>query len=310
MNAEIEVEHIMGAQSPCSTVDRLIAALAKGQHGVVARHQLRSLGMGRRAIGHRLRVGRLHCVHRGVYAVGHTALTQHGRWMAAVLAAGPDAVLSHRAAAALWRIGPASRLEVTIPYRRAAKPRLVLHQSVLEPDEVTEVDGIAVTTVARTLLDLAAVWPAHRVERAMHEAEVRRLTSPTSLDDLLERHPGRRGSGALRAILAAERLGAQVTRGELEARFLRFVDEHDLPRPATNVLVAGFEVDCAWRERRVIVELDGHAVHVTRVKFERDRERDRVLQAAGWRVVRVTWRQLHEEASGLAADLHALLMLR
>ena len=307
MRDAVDVVGAIRSQTHPASRDGWIAALAERQHGVVSRRQLLALGIDRDRIARRLAQGRLHRVHRGVYAVGHRVLSVRGRWMAAVLAAGPGAVLSHRAAATLHDIAQGGAIEVTVPQKRRRHHGFVTRTATLATDEITEVDGIPVTTVARTLLDLAAVWPAHRVERAAHEAELRRLTSPTSLAALLDRYPRRKGTPALRRIVA---LGAQPTRSELESRFLSFLDDEQLPRPSTNAEVEAFEVDCLWRAERVIVELDGHATHVTRSKFERDRARDRALQIAGWRVIRITWRQLHEEAGDLAADLRALLQIR
>jgi len=294
-------------------VDRLIAFLANRQHGVVSRGQLLAAGIGRRAIEHRLATGRLHAIYPGVYAAGHRVLTPEGRWMAGVLAAGPDAVLSHRAAGALWRLlrWPHAVPEVTVPRSLRSREGLRVHRSRLPADEVTEVDGIPTTTVPRTLLDLATVLDRHRLERAINEAEVLQLTDQLSLPDLLERYPRRHGTRALREILADSRLGLEVTRSELESRFLRFLAEAGLPRPQTNALLPVgqevFEVDCVWRRCGVVVELDGRTVHDTARAFERDRARDRALSAAGWRVVRVTWRQLASEPRTLATDLRKLL---
>jgi very-short-patch-repair endonuclease len=164
-----------------------------------------------------------------------------------------------------------------------------------------------VTGVSRTLFDLAGVLRAHQLERAMHEAEIQRLTDSLSLPELVARHPRRRGVRTIKRILEA---GASPTRSELESRFLRFVRAARLPRPATNVLVLGFECDCVWHERRVVVELDSRTIHDTTAAFESDRARDRAPQAAGWRVVRVTWRQLREEREALAADLTTILRAR
>ena len=143
----------------------------------------------------------------------------------------------------------------------------------------------------------------------MHEAEFLRLADPLSLDDLVDRHRGERGTATIRTILEEGRIGESVTRSELEDRFLAFLDARGLPRPEVNVLVQGIEVDCLWREQRVVVELDGHASHVTRATFESDRARDRILAVAGQRVVRVTWRHLHQEADSLDEDLRGLLKL-
>jgi hypothetical protein len=187
----------------------------------------------------------------------------------------------------------------------------VFHRAQLPADEVTVERGIPVTTVARTLLDLAAVLDRRRVERAIEEAEVRRLDDPLSLPDLVERYPGRRDTGVIRAILAADRIGSTITRSELEERFLALLETYSLPRPELNVPIEArgswLEVDCVWRRWKLIVELDGHASHRTAAAFERDRARDRGLHAAGWRVLRITWRQLDDEAERIEADLRALL---
>jgi very-short-patch-repair endonuclease/predicted transcriptional regulator of viral defense system len=290
---------------------RAVAELAAGQHGVVGRRQLRGLAFGDDAIDRQLGSGRLHQVHRGVYAVGHRLLTQRGAWMAAVLAAGDAAVLSHRSAAGLWGLRPdsRSRVEVTVPASRHQQRAIQFHFAHLPPDEITTVDGIPTTTVPRTLFDLASVVAPNHVERAVNEAEVRRLSDALSLGDLLARYPRRRGSSVIRRILADGLIG--VTRSELEELFVAFLDEHGLPRPKSNVWMQvgtrWIEVDCLWRDQRVIVELDGRHAHDTVAAFERDRARDRALAARGWRTLRVTWRQLHDEPAALAADLRAVL---
>jgi very-short-patch-repair endonuclease len=273
---------------------------------VIARRQLRDAGISRDAIHHRLGEGRLQPLHRGVYAVGHRRLSEEGRWMAAVLAAGPGAVLSHRAAATLWAIALFTALEVTVSaYRR--RPGIRIHTSPLALDEVTAVRGIPVTEVSRTLFDLAAVVAPHRLERAANEAEIRDLGSTLSLAELIARYPHRRGIAALRAILARLESGITVTRSELEARFVSFVRDAGLPAPRANARVLGFERDCVWAAEGVIVELDGRAAHGTAAAFERDRARDRALAAAGWRTVRVTWNQLEREQDALARDLRKIL---
>ena len=293
--------------------DIAIATLAGQQHGVVARGQLTGLGLSRGAIGHRLDCGRLHPVHRGVFAVGHRVLSREGRWMAAVLAGGSGAVLSHRSAAALWglRLSYSGIAEVTVPRRLQSRPTLRLHRAELALDETTTVREIAVTTPSRTLLDLAAVVLPRQLERAVEEAEVLRLADSFPLADLIERHRGRAGVAALRRLRDEGQIGATVTRSELEDRFLCFLAAHDLPHPEVNVALeigsGWIEADCAWRGRRVVVEMDGYASHGTRAAFEKDRARDRRLQSAGWRVVRITWRHLQDEPAALAGELRALL---
>jgi hypothetical protein len=293
--------------------DRWIAELAGTQHGVISRGQLLAAGWSSWLIDRRLGCGRLHVVHRGVYSVGHRILTRDGGWMAAVLAGGWAATLSFGSAGELWRLIPPSDRwpEVTLPRSRRGRSGIRWHSSELRPDEVTVIRGIRVTTVPRTLLDLAAVLKRRPLERAINEAEVQGHTDPLSLPALLDRYPRRRGTAAIRAVLAEGRIGAGVTKSELEERFLRFLADRGLPRPEPNVSIAlrgGFvEVDCVWRSSRLIVELDGRAVHGTARAFERDRARDRALGAAGWRVIRITWRQLSEEASELAEDLGTML---
>jgi very-short-patch-repair endonuclease len=294
-------------------VDRRVARLAGEQHGVVARRQLESLGLARGWIEGRLRRGQLHPVNHGVYAVGHRLIAKEGRWMAAVLACGDGAVLSHRAAGRLLGIvSPGGGLpEVTRPKGWRSQPGIVQHRSPLCPDEVEVVAGIPVTGLSRTLLDLASILSRERLEAALNEAEVLGLTDRISVHALLGRYPRRRGRAMLRAILDDTRRARGVTRRELERRFARVLESTDLPRPHRNadVAVAGrfFEVDCLWREQRVIVELDGRFVHETWRASERDRERDRLLIADGWRPVRVTWRQLRDDAPAVVADLRKLL---
>jgi hypothetical protein len=201
--------------------------------------------------------------------------------------------------------------EVTRPRSNRHRSGLVAHRSVLPEDEVTIVDGIRVTSPFRTIFDLAGALPTMRqLERAMNEAEVRQLRGRVSLPVLLERHPRRRGSRRVRALLASKEPGG-ITRNHFEELFVAFLDEHGLPRPQLNVTLAlrghFFEPDCMWREQRLVVEPDGRAVHGTEQAFERDRQRDRILLAEGWRWARVTWRQLRDEPAAIADDLRAAL---
>jgi predicted transcriptional regulator of viral defense system len=286
-----------------------LAGLASRQHGVVSRRQIIELGLGRHYVDRQLQRGRLHVLHRGVYAVGHRALTRHGRWMAAVLAAGPNAVLSHRSAAASWAIREASgsRIEITAPQERR-RPGLVVHCEVLPRDERDVHEGIPVTTAARTLLDLAAILDEHRLARAAERAEALRLASPTSLQELLDRYPRRPGTPNLKRLIEGHRIVPTTTRSDLERRFLTFLDANDLPRPLVNEAVDPHTTpDFRWTDQRLIVELDGFETHGTRAAFERDRARDRQLMAQGWRVARITKRQLDDAPEALAAELRAML---
>jgi very-short-patch-repair endonuclease len=276
---------------------------------VVSRVELLAMGLGSRRIDHWIGRGLLHRIHRGVYAVGRRALTRGGAWMAAILAAGPDAVLSHRSAAALWGVRQTSRavVEVTAqrPCRRAG---IESHCEVLPPDEITVHDGIPVTTPARTLFDLAAVLTPQQLEHALNEAEIRRLTSPIPLDALIARHPRRKGTQALRRALERQRQqGETVIRSDFETAFLDFADKYGLPRPKMNQPLGPYFPDACWPEQRVIVELDSYAIHTTRQAFEQDRDRDRNLTLAGYTVVRVTWRHLTNDADALAEQLSAIL---
>jgi len=232
--------------------------------------------------------------------------------LAAVLAAGPDAVLSHRSAGRLWELlpGPPSLPETTRPRSGSRRPGIVVHRAALPPDEVTEVDGIPVTSPFRTLFDLAAVVRKRQLERAMNEAEIRQLTDRLSLVDLLARYPGKRGSKVVRDLLASQE-PAGITQSELEELFVAFLDTHGLPRPRFNATLPLrgrlLRPDCVWVDRRLIVELDGRAVHGTEQAFELDRRRDRELLAESWRSTRVTWLQLKDEPEAIAADLRGLL---
>jgi hypothetical protein len=233
--------------------------------------------------------------------------------MAAVLAAGDAAVLSHRSAARLWRFMPQASEwpEVTAPVGRRARRRgLVVHEASVADDEWLVRDGIPVTSPFRTIFDLAAVLEMRELERAFHEAEVREVTDRVSLPMLLERYPGRRGAKKLRTLLEArEPIG--ITRNDFEEAFVALLDRYGLPRPRMNAPLAlrgrFFEVDALWECERVAVELDSRSVHGTNRNFESDRQRDRILLAEGWRTVRVTWRALREEPQEVVADLRSAL---
>lgn len=283
-------------------LDARLAALAERQHGVVSRAQLSALGLSDSGVDRRVAAGRLHPLHRGVVAVGHRRLSRQGRWTAAVLACGPGAALSHRAAAAHLGLRATSLVELTVPVWRRPRPGIRLHTSALAPDEVEGRDGIPTTTVARTIFDLAGVLRPHEVRALLEEAEYRQLSSPVGLPVLLDRHPRRPGAAVLRRLVDVQRAR---TRTVGEAEFLDFLEAHGLPRPLANVSRSlrgeQIEADVVFPGARLIVEIDGGS-HRTARRFHGDRLRDRAHLVEGWRTVRVT--QLDD---ALASDLRALL---
>lgn len=229
--------------------------------------------------------------------------------MAAVLAYGQGAFLSHRAGAALWDIRGGSWLEVTVPRGRKPREGIRVHWADLPADEVTAHHGIPLTTVPRTLLDLSAVLQRDELRSAFRQAEQLRLTDRLGLGPLIDRYPRKPGIPILKAVFEEAQRGLSIVRSEFEERFQAFLLDAAFPLPLTNVRIEGIEVDCVWPEQRVIVELDGRSTHDTREAFEEDRARDRRLEAAGWRVIRITWRQLHDTPDELEADLRRLLGL-
>lgn len=294
--------------------DRWLARLAEGQYGVVGRGQLLELGLTEEAIEARLRNGRLHRLYAGVYAVGHRMTSREGQWMAAVLASGPDAVLSHWSAAAFWMIRPNSRsiIDITTPQKSRSWDGIRRHHKALPVDEVTVEEGIPLTTVPRTILDLAATESADVVGNLLRESEYRQLHDRLSPWDLVERYPGRRGVRKVRTAL--KRLREEPSgrrRSRLEERFTSFLRVHRLPQPRFNdwILLGGrrYRVDCHWPGTDQIVELDGWEGHGTRSAFREDRARDRALRGAGYSVTRLTWNQLDDEPEAIASDLRALL---
>jgi hypothetical protein len=306
----VEIEGAIDGHSGRRLTVRPVVARAEGQRGVIARDQLLALGVSDEAIDHWVRGGRLHLLHKGVYALGHRVVSMRGRWMAAVLAGGEGAVLSHRAAAALWGVRRSSAIEITCP-RRVRHRGILAHQAALPPDEVTTRAGIPVTTITRTIFDLAAVTRRDQVEAAVNQAEYQEIKDSLSLAGLAARYPGRRGAATVRRLLEEHRIGSMMTRSELEQAFLAFLDAERLPRPdAMNIHIeaAGrlHECDAVWRTARLIVELDGPGHRTTRA-FHDDRKDDRALKVAGWTVIRVTELHLTIDRRQLAADLRALI---
>ncbi|MBS1889140.1 MAG: DUF559 domain-containing protein [Actinobacteria bacterium] len=232
--------------------------------------------------------------------------------MAAALAYGPDAVLSHRSAGQLWGLYPRSEIvpEVTAPGSKLSKGRIVVHRASLPADEVGRMWGIPVTSVARTMLDLAGVLRKRELERAWNQMEVREFRLRLSIPDLIERYPGRKGTPLLTR-LAAYNVPVGITRNDLEEAFLALIDRFGLPRPRMNAHLAMrdrfYEVDCLWEDRKVAIELDGGGVHRTKKAFEKDRERDRVLAAHRYTTARITWAHIHDTPTEVAEDLRAIL---
>jgi very-short-patch-repair endonuclease len=284
--------------------DAAVARVAAGQYGVVTRAQLAAAGLRRGAIEHRIAAGRLHRVHRRVYLVGHPVPPRFALEMAAVLACGDGAVLSHQAAASMWSLPSlnADRVDVTVAGRDPGEHRGIRLHRVrrLHPLDVRRRGRIPLTAPARTLLDLADVIASRDLERAVNEAQVRRLVRPRQLLDAVERSPGRRSAGALRELLERD---PALTRSEAEDRLLGLLRAAELAPAAVNARVGRYEVDFLWRRERLVVEVDGYAYHATRAAFERDHLRDAELQAAGYRVVRVTWRQLVDGPEALIARI-------
>jgi very-short-patch-repair endonuclease len=289
-----------------------LGALASAQYGVVTHGQLLALGFSASAIQRACAAGRLHRRHHGVYVVGHTAIRREGHWLAAVLACGSGAALSHRSAAALWDVRASSRagVEVTAALRGRVSPRGVRLRGTarLDAHEVTEHAGVPVTTVSRTLADLAAVLRPRDLERAFERAEALHLLDARSVLGSVRCRPG---APAVRRILDAWEPTA--TRSELEVALLRVVLGSGLPRPAVNARVGAFEVDLLWRDARLVVEADSIEFHLTRAAMERDRRRDAVLARDGHRVLRFTHRQVsrrpNEVTTAIRAALHGSVTL-
>ena len=251
-------------------------------------------------------------MHSGVYAVGYRADTREARWMAAVLACGPNAALSHFDAAALWNIhdllGP--RVHVLTRWNRRSAGLWVHRARRLHPDDLTVQRGIPVTSVARTLVDLTQYLGRDRLLRVMREAEFKRLLDHDALDAAVGRARGRRNITVLRAALVQHRPG-QIVRDELEHRFLELIRKAAIPAPETNVKVKtkrrSYTIDCLWPAEGVAVELDGRAAHAAPAAFEQDRERDAALTAIGLRPVRFTWQRVTAEGDEVIADLLDIL---
>jgi very-short-patch-repair endonuclease len=249
---------------------------------------------------------RLFPLYRAVYAVGHEAVGLRGRELAAVFAAGDDALLSHQSAGGLCRVRPPWQGTIhVIAHRNSRRDGLIIHRarSLLDEDRTVR-SGIPCTSPSRTLIDLAEVLPTGDLLDALSEAV--RLELIADLVPALERNAGHRGAAALQELVD----DLQPTRSRLEREFNRVVDAYDLPRPAINSRVNGYEVDAHWPAHGLVVEVDGFEFHGTLAAFERDRGRDAELQAEGWRVVRITFLMLRREPARVAARIRRVLALQ
>jgi very-short-patch-repair endonuclease len=291
--------------------DQALAELARSQHGVVTTRQLEALGVARATIAHWAKVGRLHRLHRGVYAVGHLALGREALCLAAVLAR-PGSVASHRTAAwihGLRRSQPGT-IHLTAPTRQTVKRDFIVHYARLEPEDRVVVDGIPVTSPARTVLDLAPDETRHDLGRLLRRADDLRLLDRRCFDALAARAGGHPGRLKFAAALDAYTPETGILRSDLERRFRRLVITAGLPVPQTNVVVEGYELDAYWEAEGFAVELDVYATHGSRLSFEKDRERADDLLLAGIELIRVTDVRLERESQQTIARVAAHLERR
>ena len=280
--------------------------------------QLRKLGLSARAVQHRAARGRLHRIHRGVYAVGHSKLTGHGHWMAAVLAYGPRALLSHRSAGGLLGVRPDNRRksDVSLPSPSArGRQAIEVHRSVtLTAEDIATVDGIPCTNVARTLVDLGDVVPRRAVERAVEQAEVLRVFDLLEVERTIERAGPRRGTGVLLSVLE-DLQGSTLTASDLEEAFLALCREAEVPTPEVNAWMTlpdgtPAKIDFLWRRERLAVETDGGSFHRTQQSRERDARRDQLLRLMDFQPVRFTDRQVARDPGWVKACLSELIAQR
>lgn len=283
--------------------EREIARIGSRQDNVIAREQLLAAGLGRGAIAHRLKARWMQRMHQGVYLLGPAPPTPMARARAAVMACGAGAVLSHRSAAEIFGLLPATRTatDVTVLARNPKpQPGIRLHRVAgLSRGELTSVRGIPVTSIARIICDLAATEAPREVERAFQEALYRDIVTDVAVAAVLQRKPGRKGAPVIRAMLRDPRM----TRSDRERALLKLIDQAQLPRPVTNVRLHGYLVDAYWPTEGLVLEFDGWPGHGHRLAFESNRKRDQVMLANGLRVLRVTDRQFKSEPVAIAARI-------
>jgi very-short-patch-repair endonuclease len=288
------------------TVEEKVGRIAEAQHGVVTRGQLLGAGISAAGIQRRVRRGALLREYRGVYRVGHRAPGVEATYLAAVLACGTAAVLSGRAAGYLLGLlkGSQPRPEVTTSTERRINGIRMRRSRSIDRRDTTVVRGVPITTVPRTLVDLAAVLDPEELARACHEAAVRYRTSAAQVEAVLARRPNSPGTTRLRRVLRGE---VHVTLSRLEERFLELLGEADLVLPQTNRRAGRRRVDCRWPEQRLTVELDSYRYHHSRHAWEQDRRRERDARARGDDFRRYTYGDVFEQPELMLAELHALL---
>jgi len=300
-------------------VDAEVGRLAAAQNGVVTRAQLDGLGLNDQAIAKRVDRGRFNRVHQTVYSLTPKVMTERGRFMAAVLACGPDAVLSHRSAAYLWGLVDTweEPIDVTAPNRRGRSPEGVAahRDGSLQPIDKTTLYGIPCTGVARTVLDFAAVALEWEVRKVVAQAEVLGILDKAKLRALLKRSRRRRGVARLRLILDTIHPQTKRTRSELERLFLQMCAKREVPEPEVNVWLPApdgkrYQADFLWRDSELIVEADSRRFHDTDSAFVSDRKRQQQLELAGWRVSRCTWEEVEREPRRLAQTVQGLIAQR
>jgi very-short-patch-repair endonuclease len=295
----------MGGKVP--TLDQLLALLAGKQHGVVAVCQLLELGLTRRQVERRVEAGWLHRVFRGVYSVGHPATSVEAREMAAVLACGRSALLSHWTASARWKLlRPVPAIHVSASNDRRV-PGIRTYLVTLHPDDRTKRDGISITSVPRTLLDIAGVAEQRTLRRAVNQAERTGWLNHKAVHELLERNARRKGTKQLRAAIASVNPATRRSRSDLEVAFLDLCAKHNLPTPVANGKINGIEVDFHWPGTNLIVELDSYEYHRTPQEFENDRRRDAYLKKCGYEVLRVGEGWLEDDPAEVAETVKKLL---
>ena len=289
-------------------LDARIAALAEERHAVLTEAEIVALGVSVDQLRYRARTGRLHRLYPKVYAVGHTNLTPRGRWRAAVLACGPEAALSCQSAGAFHAIRQTARsaIDVSTPKRgRKGHTGIDLHRvRTLDPRDVTVIDHIRVTTVARTLVDLAEILDESALENAIQQSEMRGLLDVRKTLEAIERVHGRRGAHVLRDLLDDT---SPPTMNEIEQRFFDLCRRASLPLPQTQVTVGPYVVDFLWPEQRVVVETDGAKVHRTHRAFEHDKVKAADLAVFGLTYVPVTWRRLTRTPEEIEGTIRAVL---